>query len=295
MMYSDDEEYSEEEELVVHSGGAQEPDESDENLQELLSHVPKPISSSSIPLADAAGKVVAPVPKEEPPKVVQPVIVKPPKETQMNAERVKAIAEEEARVGRQRMEKDNMEQMRAQKQFTKMADKVLSEDDQECEHLAFILNNYKKLYGKKISYNFRARYTPSIGLANLRAEKKEVDILLQVTNLPTMMGEAMKSVSEWIEKASLYFNSPYFDATGFTHDVELAVDSHYFEMEFEQLALELAQYFIRPPAERALGKWLYILVNRMGKNSKGLNKTRGEQAQQRQTLDEKLINQVADL
>lgn len=288
---SESEEYSDED-IVVSPGD-------DENLQELLSMVPKPVAGSSfsdIPLANEAGKAQVPrPPTPEPEKPIQPVILKPVvREVQMNQERVKAIVAEEAKAGRKRMENDNAEQFKAQKQFTKMADKVLSEEDSESEHLAFILNGYKKLYKDKINYNFRSRYTPSIGLANLRAEKKEVDVLLQVTNLPTMMGDGVKRFSQLVEAFSIKWNSPYFNATGFANDVNVAVNAGHFQMEFEQLALELAAYFVRPPAERAAMKWAYILINRLSENSPGMNRPRSERVAPT-TVDEKLVNQVADL
>ena len=127
------------------------------------------------------------------------------------------------------------------------------------------LNDKRQVYAKKINFKFKPFYDASkLSLEQLKHEEYEVDTIINSQDVPTILKDGLKAVSGVMERLMTAFGFPL--AKGFKKKMEINVDSNHFDQEFEQLAIDLKDYFARPPIERVLMKTGMIFMRTIEEN-----------------------------
>ena len=129
------------------------------------------------------------------------------------------------------------------------------------------LNSYSKKFKGKINYKFKTNYHVSMNPELLQKEVLEVELLINSQDVPSIMQQLFLKTIELIEIGGIYFGLP---TQNLSSDFDSNIKSGYFEREFEQLAIEYAYLFARPPLERLGYKSLWITLNRILTNYSGI-------------------------
>ena len=138
-------------------------------------------------------------------------------------------------------------------------------ETEEKIRIARRLNDKRQAYAKKIQYKFKPNYDPSkFTLEQLKHEEYELDTIVNSQDVPTILKDGLKAVSFTVEKLLTAFGFPL--AKGFSDKMRINVEAQYFDAEFEQLAIDLKDYFARPPVERVLMKSGMIFARTVEEN-----------------------------
>jgi hypothetical protein len=200
---------------------------------------------SKVPKASKVGRPKTPPPPPPPPPTI---IVQPPEptRTQMAMETARAIAKTNAENNFKRMQKDNLQQLKAQKEYTKLADEASKE---QIVRNCLLLTRYKRAYEGTIEYKFRKSYDADrMTLLQTEQEIKAIREELNGKNIPFYVNHAIVAFAKACEFAALA--TGYDGLVGFTERVDLAIEGKEFDEEVKQLGVEFADYFMIGPGKR---------------------------------------------
>lgn len=237
---------------------------------------------SIVPRADGIVPSEAQQPEQEEPDEV--IVIPKPTPAQMAANVAKEIASQQAEETRNKLKSSIKASVTEEKKTAKVAEEMFWGD--AIKH-AMVLNGYRKKYANAINYRFKREYTPEMGVRALETERKTVEVLLNSQHAPIIIKNIGMQLGVLFEVVGANLG---FDAVnGCAADLQLNIQSGFFDEECEQMAIEWATLFARPPHERALGKAAYIFMNRIWKNMQG-----GSDMKPR-TVPAEFIQQTQDL
>lgn len=245
-----------------------------ENIQDEVSEEINPEQSrepSTVSLASQAGQI-----QQSP----QPEIVYVAAPPQISSAQV---AGEIARQSEQNARNRTKASLRDQKETERLTRPGVQADvEEDCR----VLNAYRQAYKNKINYKFRPMYTVSMKPEVLKAERKEVETILNTQDIPTILSSFLIKGAELLELASLALGYPEFNLVGLSDDTTISIKSGYFQSEIEQLSIEWASWLGMSAEKRLAGKGLWLVVNRLMQNSSRVIKA---------TVSEQFIQRTSDL
>ncbi len=134
------------------------------------------------------------------------------------------------------------------------------------------MNNYKRLWEKKIPYKFKATYSPAS-----YADESALDMAILAVDqqifsfeLPTQLWSFFIKISEIAETLSYKLPSVTYNQVphlaGITDDIKVAIESGHLDDEMENFLLWLGMKFGVGAKSRGLTKLGLILAKRVAKN-----------------------------
>jgi hypothetical protein len=211
--------------------------------------------SDEVPLADEQGnlkKKIMPDPKEIARQAYraqpEPII---PSKAGINNMVAQKIVENTAQKAQSSLNKPLTE-----KEVTKVVKNMkegVPDPVDEKIRIARRLNDKRQTYQKRIQYKFKPHYDPTkMSIDQLKHEEYEVDTIINSQDVPTILKDGVLAVTGLMERLMVAFGFPL--ANGYRKNMEINFTSNHFDQELEQLAIELKDYFARPPAQRMLLK-----------------------------------------
>lgn len=158
----------------------------------------------------------------------------------------------------------------AVKKIKKAIDENEKTDDMEKKRadLIALLINYRQVYTGRIGHNFNSdAYYYKASYSALAAEVKIVRTLINCKDVPTILKTLCSKLCEIVEIASIVAGPEHHNLMGFTNDVDQNIKAGHFTPEFEQIAVEFADYFNVGPLKRLGGKLALIGSRRYGLNT----------------------------
>jgi hypothetical protein len=172
------------------------------------------------------------------------------KQAQMSA------ANQAAEIVRQRVAEEKKAAQRSMTQQAKdarQAEKLIDNSglfDEEHSENVRIMNDYRNKYKGRIPYNFRARYTIDLKPSVVKQEREECETMINRTDLPKILANAIKQIAGGLEGLSLLANFPAFNLAGLQAELSPAIDAGYVDEELEILSIKYAKWLARSPEER---------------------------------------------
>jgi hypothetical protein len=192
-------------------------------------------------------------------------IVQLPTRSEVIKSRVGAISSDQNERSRKRIS-EKTKQAKLDKEVAKSfenTDEFYPQKLRICQKL----NSYREKYSQLFDFPWKKEYTTDMDLQYLTATEASIELLLNTRHLPSMLKSVMIQMTEVAELVSMTVNYPYFNLRNTTRSVKAAADTGYFDDEFDQIAIQFADYLAKPPLVRLGFKWGGIALTNITANS----------------------------